>query len=243
MMESEKKLSFDRYGVMVNAMRKRIAGLEEKNRRQDELLFQTLEMLRSLAEKEFSDWKDADDWIFSELDFRKSEIEAIYSGRGAMAYTGSAADDEAGSPVDMDETLDKDEVSLLSGLPIWVEPIGEADWAPQWRICFDSDPYGSALSRTKRASMYFLYLKDYGKTWVAYLYPPMLPVWKDQAEGLVDREICHGSEFHSTGNADLNDTRTAMVLQYLSEKGREASGQEHREQVIPGKEKYEDQEN
>ena len=160
-MGSEKEVDMKKNNCMVNAMRKQIAGLEEKNRRQEELLFQTLELLRKQVEHKFSDWKDADDWIFSELDFRKSEIEAIYSGRDALFYTGSAVDDEADNFIDMDKTLEKDEVSLLSGLPMWIVPIGNADWDPQWRICFESDPYGSALSKSKRASMYFLYLKDY----------------------------------------------------------------------------------
>lgn len=232
-MKREKEIEMDKYNCMVNAMRKQIACLEEKNRRQEELLFQTLELMRKQVEDKFSDWKDADDWIFSELDFRKFEIEKIYSGRDTLVYTGSAVDEETDSSTDMDKPLKKDDVVLLSGMPIWIVPIGDADWDPQWRICFDSNPYGSALSKSKRASMYYLYLKDYGKTWEAYLYPPMLPALEDQAEGLMARDICSDYEYRSTGSADLNDPRTAEVLQYLSNKGREAAGKEYGEQGFP----------
>lgn len=53
------------------------------------LLFQTLELLRKVNQKNFKDWKDADDWIFSELDFTADEIDQIYKGRGNLIYTGS----------------------------------------------------------------------------------------------------------------------------------------------------------
>ena len=217
-MEIDEKI-IGRYEVMYHALRKRISGLEEKNRRLGELLFHTLELLRRQVENKFSDWKDADDWLFSELDFRKSEIEEIYAGRDALIYTGSAIDDESGNSAEMDKPLEADEVSLLSGLPIWIVPIGDADWNPQWRVCFESDPHGSALSKSKRASMYFLYLKDYGKTWEAYLYPPGSNAATNQITGSTDG-------FRCTGNIELKDPLAMEILQYLSKKGREAMGQE-----------------
>ncbi len=61
----------------------------------------------------------------------------------------------------------------------------------------------------------------------------MLPALEDQAEGLMARDICSGAEYRSAGTADLNDPRTAEVLQYLSNKGREATGQEYGEQGSP----------
>lgn len=59
------------------------------------LLFQTIELLRKEIQPRFSDWKDADDWLFSELDFTKEELAQIYKGRDVMYYDGSAVDLEA----------------------------------------------------------------------------------------------------------------------------------------------------
>ena len=56
------------------------------------LLFQTLELLRKEIQPRFSDWKDADDWLFSELDFTKDELAQIYKGRNVLYYDGSAVD-------------------------------------------------------------------------------------------------------------------------------------------------------
>lgn len=58
------------------------------------LLFQTLELLRKEIQPRFSDWKDADDWLFSELDFTKAELAQIYKDRDVMYYDGSAVDVE-----------------------------------------------------------------------------------------------------------------------------------------------------
>ena len=60
--------------------------------REKELHFQTLQLLRRCIFDLFSDWKDADDWLFSELEFTKSELAEIYEGRGEYVYTASAAD-------------------------------------------------------------------------------------------------------------------------------------------------------
>ena len=59
------------------------------------LLFQTLELLRKEIQPRFSDWKDADDWLFSELDFTKEELAQIYKGRNVMYHDGSAIDLES----------------------------------------------------------------------------------------------------------------------------------------------------
>lgn len=55
-----------------------------------EAVFQALQMLRKKIQTEFSDWKDADDWLFSELDFTREDLERIYSGHSEMIYCGSA---------------------------------------------------------------------------------------------------------------------------------------------------------
>ena len=63
--------------IRIHAIQKRLAALERQNERQNELLFQTLELLRQKTQPKFSDWKDADDWIFSQLDFTKEELDRL----------------------------------------------------------------------------------------------------------------------------------------------------------------------
>lgn len=63
-----------------------------------ELLFQTLELLRKEAQPKFSDWKDADDWLFSTLDYTKEELGQIYDGHDAMVSFDSAKDIPEQSP-------------------------------------------------------------------------------------------------------------------------------------------------
>jgi len=58
--------------------------------RTKELHYQTLCLLRKEIAGRFSDWKDADDWLFSELDFTQSELAEIFDGKSGMVYTGSA---------------------------------------------------------------------------------------------------------------------------------------------------------
>ena len=62
---------------------------EKMTPREKLLLFQTLELLRKQTKNQFSDWKDADDWLFSQLDFTVDEIKQVYKGRGQFVYTGS----------------------------------------------------------------------------------------------------------------------------------------------------------
>lgn len=69
------------------------------------LLFSTLEQLREEIRPKFSDWKDADGWLFSQLDFTKDELFQIYKGRDTMVYIGSA--------VELPET--KFKASLITG--------------------------------------------------------------------------------------------------------------------------------
>lgn len=60
------------------------------------LIFSTLELLRKTMKKTMpnSDWKDIDDYIFSELDFTRSEIKQVYKGRNTMVYTQSTINDD-----------------------------------------------------------------------------------------------------------------------------------------------------
>ena len=57
------------------------------------LVFTTLEFIRKEVSKTFpanSDWKDIDDYVFSNLDFTVGDLECIYKDRGVLIYTGSA---------------------------------------------------------------------------------------------------------------------------------------------------------
>lgn len=56
------------------------------------LLFETLELFRKEIAPKFSDWKDADDWLFSSLSITKDELQAIYADHDVMVYGESAAD-------------------------------------------------------------------------------------------------------------------------------------------------------
>lgn len=56
------------------------------------LLFETLELFRKEIAPKFSDWKDADDWLFSSLSITKDELQAIYAGHDVLVYRESAAD-------------------------------------------------------------------------------------------------------------------------------------------------------
>ena len=62
------------------------------DKRTKDLHFQTLQLLRRSIRDLFADWKDADDWLFAELEFTKSELAEIYEGRDVYIYTGSAVD-------------------------------------------------------------------------------------------------------------------------------------------------------
>lgn len=60
-----------------------------------ELIFQTIELLRKEVQPKFSDWKDADDWLFSELDYNKEELAQIYAGHDVMVSFDSAKESPA----------------------------------------------------------------------------------------------------------------------------------------------------
>ena len=69
--------------------------------RAKQLLFCTIQLLRQERLHEFSDWKDADDALFSDLDIEIGELEEIYNPYHVMVYGGSCFEDEH-SPKDYD---------------------------------------------------------------------------------------------------------------------------------------------
>ena len=76
---------------------------EKMSPRERMLLFSTLELLRKEIGPRFSDWKDADDWLFSQLDFSKDELKQVYDGRNVLYYDGSAVDFETATKKRFDD--------------------------------------------------------------------------------------------------------------------------------------------
>ena len=53
-----------------------------------ENLYEVLELFRETINKDFDDWKDADDWLFSKLNLTEKDISDIYKGR-SIVYVAS----------------------------------------------------------------------------------------------------------------------------------------------------------
>lgn len=49
-----------------------------------ERLYEVLELFRNTINKDFRDWKDADDWLFSNLNLTEKDILDIYRGRSIV---------------------------------------------------------------------------------------------------------------------------------------------------------------
>jgi hypothetical protein len=63
-------------------------NIDNKTDRYREILFEVLELFRKELYDEFNDWKDADDWLFSNLTLTESDVADIYRGR-SIVYTTS----------------------------------------------------------------------------------------------------------------------------------------------------------
>ena len=58
-----------------------------------ENLYEVLELFRETINKDFDDWKDADDWLFSKLNLTEKDISDIYKGR-SIVYVASCKKEE-----------------------------------------------------------------------------------------------------------------------------------------------------
>lgn len=74
--------------------------LTMNDKRAKQLLFCALQLLRKReidhyreSSGAFPDWKDVDDYIFSELDMEKHELEEIYAPYQVLVYSGSCYED------------------------------------------------------------------------------------------------------------------------------------------------------
>ena len=68
--------------------------VEISTERYKQIAFQAIQLLRKVTHSREAfngnDWKDTDDWVFSELDLEKQELMSIFSGyNGTLIYAGS----------------------------------------------------------------------------------------------------------------------------------------------------------
>jgi hypothetical protein len=67
--------------------------------------------------------------------------------------------------------LTMEELRRMDGEPVFAIPLDKnADWIEHWEILRKDIVTANSISTKGR--MYFLYLKDYGKTWLAYAHKP-----------------------------------------------------------------------
>ena len=67
--------------------------------------------------------------------------------------------------------LTMEELRRMDGEPVFAIPLDKnADWIEHWAILRKDIVTANSISTKGR--MYFLYLKDYGKTWLAYARKP-----------------------------------------------------------------------
>ena len=83
---------------------------------------------------------------------------------------------DAVKPVEIEgvknEPLTIDELRKMDGEPIWVVPLcNDSGWASQW-IIHKSVGLATVRAKKDKLGLYDLYLKDYGKGWIAYRNKP-----------------------------------------------------------------------
>ena len=159
------------------------------SQRQKDLFFETLQMLRACVKPRFYDWKDADDWLFSELGFTKSELAEIFAGRGVLYYDGSAIDEKApeslcvGREVGVSTNistaanaacaapLGREELISMGGKPVWaimLRPKVDSDVprAKGWGIVPEMDSFRQYLHQD--FVLESCMMDEYGKKWIAF---------------------------------------------------------------------------
>ena len=159
------------------------------SKRQKDLFFETLQMLRSCVKPRFYDWKDADDWLFSELGFTKAELQEIFAGRGVLYYDGSAIDEKAsgslctsrevGVSTNMSTAendvcavpLAREELIAMGGKPVWAimlyPNVDEDIPRPKgWGIVPEKDSFRQVLHQDFTLTP--CYMETYGKVWIAF---------------------------------------------------------------------------
>lgn len=113
----------------------------------------------------------------------------------------------------MNEPLTLEQLREMEGKLAWIVPIEEQDWKAHWAI----RRYNrfSADSKTMKGTMYFLYERDYGKTWIAYSYSPA-HIDREAWEGC---EHCKNDSMNGEGNSHDFRVSEAAIYYYDSEFG------------------------
>lgn len=76
-----------------NRLRSVVQAQEHIIGRRGDILFNVLEFIRKQVRDNFSDWKDADDWLFSNLDITKRELDEIYADSDELVHCESCIPD------------------------------------------------------------------------------------------------------------------------------------------------------
>ena len=150
-----------------------------------QLLFQVLEMLRKAITPRFYDWKDADDWLFSELDITKSELAQIYEGREVCYYDGSAVDDSDW----IDKPLTTEELLARREKPVWAIELAphvypDVARARGWGIVPSKDSFRQYLAQDFCLGGFDM--GDYGTKWLAFSSEQSFTRYPGDGDGVKD---------------------------------------------------------
>lgn len=104
---------------------------EKMSPRERLLLFSTIELLRKEIQPKFSDWKDADDWLFSQLDFTKDELAQIYKGRNVIYHDASAVDFEVSGRSCLDNLITSEKILKAINIKWDVDYVEDAKMLPK----------------------------------------------------------------------------------------------------------------
>lgn len=101
----------------IRRLRSVIRDLNRDIDRKNDMLFQVIQHSREQALKQFHEWKDADDWLFSNFDITKQELEEIYEGKDSvMVYGGSCRDENEPQAEQTDAEQGKDIGQSMGGM-------------------------------------------------------------------------------------------------------------------------------
>lgn len=111
-------------------------------------------------------WFEAKLAIYGGFEFLENPNEAA-----KMALAALRAQQEAAK----NEPLTIEELRGMVGQPVWIEPTKDTpdsdDWDPAWVIL--REDYVFVYSKSSESRVHIRFLKDYGKTWLAYRRQPV----------------------------------------------------------------------
>lgn len=96
--------------------------------REQKLFFETLELLRRTAARlpdfQGADWKDVDDYIFSELSFTQEEVDRLYEDTAEMVYTASCVS----GPAPAEPTYEEVWPYFMAGAKFSCQIVSHGNW-------------------------------------------------------------------------------------------------------------------